>query len=331
MRRVIGTVLLGLGIALAVFAAGLRFYVAPLGTNIPYDLEPSTTLAESPNSTWLSAGADGATVKTGKLISSTDVRPQPVLTRDKLPSDLQGKAVIWDVYSQIKDTDGHLVSGSSTEFALDRKTGSYVQWDGTWVNDGGSATKVSYEGNSYKLPFYTKKQTYLYWDDNAGKASDLYFVRTETIGGLEAYVFEQSYNRVKANVSDDTLTLLSAVVGDGSDKGAAYYSTTRTLWVEPVTGQFLNVRETPHAWYETTTEDGTVKTITMLRGKFEYTEQSKAEALETIKANRDLLQLVSVTLPATTGGAGVVLLIVGIVLLASGRRPQGAHEAPAGA
>jgi len=113
VKRVLGIVFLGLGIALATFAAGLRFYVTPLATNIPYDLDESTSIAEATNGQYINTS--NGTVESGTLRSSTFVVPQPVLTKAKLTGDLIGTAVIWDVYSQIVDADTDtVISASST-------------------------------------------------------------------------------------------------------------------------------------------------------------------------------------------------------------------------
>ena len=325
MKRVLGIVFFGIGIALAVFAAGLRFYVAPLGTNIPYDLAPSTTIAEAKNGKYINT-TNGA-IESATLDSYTYVVPQPVLTRDKLTGDLAGKAVIWDVYSQIKIAgSGEVMQPSSQEIALDRKTGEVLPWDGTWVNSTGTKEKATITGYSYKLPFYAEQITYPYWDDTLGKTLDLKYAATETVSGLEAYRYEQAKVDEKIGWDADQLSLLRAVFGGGT--GDVYYDVTRTIWVEPTTGQFLNVKQSVLLEFR----GGNGSKTTLLSGDFEYTDQTKADAADTIKKNRDQLMLATVTLPAGAGGAGVLLLLVGILLIVLGGKKKTAApaaEAPA--
>lgn len=314
MKRVLGIVVFGVGVALAVFAAGLRFYVTPIATNIPYDLAPSTTVAEARNAVYLNA-ATGRT-ETGTLRSFTYVVPQPVLTRDELEGDLAGSAVIWDVYSQITDPSAdRVVTASTQQIALDRKTGAYAEWDGTTV-DGDSA---SFTGHSYKLPFNAEQKAYPFWDDQLGEAVDIEFVGEEEVSGFTAYRYEHTI--AETEIDYPSLELLQAAFGQGS--GEVYYSNTRTIWVEPVTGQFLNVQEQPNLEFRS----GDVSRV-LLQGDFSYTDQTKAEAANTIGENRDLLLLVSNTLPLGVGAGGVLLILVGVILIATGRSKKSA-EAPA--
>jgi Porin PorA len=316
VKRVLGTVLFGVGVALAVFAAGLRFYVTPIATNIPYDLAPSTTIAEANNATYLSAATGGT--ETGTLRSTTDVVPQPVLTRDELEGDLDGSAVIWDVYSQITDTSsGSVVTASSQEIALDRKTGAYADWDGAWADSGDGQQSASFTGHSYKLPFNAERKAYPFWDDQLGEALDIEFIAVEEVSGLQVYKYEQTI--AETTIEYGSLELLREAFGHGS--GDVYYSNTRTIWVEPVTGQFLDVQEQPKLEFRA----GDVSKI-LLQGNFRYTEQTKAEAANTVSDNRDQILLVSQTLPLAAGGAGVLLLIIGIILIATGR-PEESDEA----
>jgi hypothetical protein len=318
-RRVIGTVLLGLGIALVVLAAGLRFYVYPAATNIPYDLEPSTTIAESRTSTYLSISAAGARIETGTLRSSTYVVPQPVLTKEELTGDLADTAVIWDVYDQVTDTSsGTVVTASSSQVALDRKSGEYAAWDGAWVDSGDGEEAFTGTGLSSKLPFGAEKITYPYWEDTLGREVALDFVSVDKINDLEVYVYEYTVDAQKIAYDEDSKMALSGIFGDG-DGGDVYYSVTRTVWVEPVTGQFLNVRVQNNLEFRDA--NGT-DTVTMLKGDFQYTDEEKADTYAGVKENHDLIVLVSSTLPLAAGGAGAVLLIIGIVLLATGRRTE---------
>jgi hypothetical protein len=314
VKRVLGIVLFGVGVALAVFAAGLRFYVTPTATNIPYDLAPSTTIAEARNATYLNSATGGT--ETGTLRSFTYVVPQPVLTRDELTGDLAGSAVVWDVYSQITDPSAdRVVTASTQQIALDRKSGAYADWDGATV-DGESA---SFTGHSYKLPFNAQQQSYPFWDDQLGEAVDIEFVGEEEVSGLTVYKYEQTIAETEIDYA--SLELLQAAFGRGS--GDVFYSNTRTIWVEPVTGQFLNVQEQPKLEFRA----GDVSRV-LLQGDFSYTDQTKAEAANTVSENRDLLQLVSNTLPIGAGAGGVVLLVIGIILFATAR-PKSSTDAPA--
>jgi hypothetical protein len=317
-------ILLGLGIALAVFAAGLRFYVTPMATNIPYDLEPSTTIAEARNGQYLRVSATGARTETGTLRSITDIVPQPVLTNE-LTGDLAGNAVVWHVYDQLVDpSSDSVVTASSSQIALDRKSGAYAEWDDAWVDAGSGEESVSLTGHAFKLPFFAEQKAYPYWDDTLGEAVDLEFVAVEDVSGLEAYKYEYSIPETELDYDADTVAALSAIVGRGT-AGSVYYTSTRTIWVEPVTGQFLNQAVSTKLEFKA----GSNSAI-MVAGDFEYTDEQKADSLASISSNRDQIMLVSQTLPLAVGGGGLVLIVIGVVLLATGRKNDEA-AAPTGA
>ena len=282
MKRVLGIVLFGVGLALGVFAAGLRFYVTPMATNIPYDLDSSTTVAEARNGVYF----DAATGKpqTGTIASTTYVVPQPKLTNE-LTGDLAGKAVVWDVYSTITDSSsGKLLTESTETLALDRKTGAAIDWEGQSEDT---------DGHNYKLPFNAEQTTYPYWDGQMGKTVDIAYVATEEISGLTAYKYEHAPINAKITFSG-----VSNVD----------YQVARTIWVEPTTGQFLNVKQSIKI---------SLGSTTLLSGDFEYTEDSKTKAADSISTNKSLLDLVSFGLPIGAGAGGLVLIAVGAVLFAT--------------
>ncbi len=322
MKRVLGIVFLGLGIALATFAAGLRFYVTPLATNIPYDLDESTSIAEATNGQFINTS--NGEVENGTLRSSTFVVPQPVLTKEKLTGDLAGTAVIWDVYSQTVDvTSGTVITADMQELALDRKTGAAADWSGAFVDAGEGKEPASFKGHSYKLPFNAEKTSYPFWDDTLGRVNDIDFVAVETVSGMEAYKYEQSIPAEKIPYDQESVELLRLFFGGGS--GDVYYEVTRTIYVEPVTGQFLNVQQSVNVEFR----GGNGTTKTLLKGDFEYTDETKASSAASISENRKLLLLVSNTLPLGGGAGGVVLLVLGIVLIAVGGRRKPPAEAAA--
>jgi hypothetical protein len=320
VKRVLGIVLLGVGIALAVFAAGLRFYVTPIATNIPYDLEPSTTVAEAPDAVYLNVTATGARPESGAVRSTTYVVPQPGLTKSELTGDLAGKAVIWDVYSQIVDSSsGKVVNASMEQIALDRKTGAAAPWDGAFEDSGDGERPVAFEGHSYKLPFNAEQKTYPFWDGTLGTTADLNFVTTEEVSGLEAYKYTQVIPPTRIAYDPATLGALRAALGGGG--GDVYYGVTRTIWVEPVTGQFLNVVQAVDLEFRPPSGNA----VNLLSGTFEYTDETKANAKDTVSSNRMLLMLVSLYLPIGLGAAGLILIAVGIFLILNAtRNPEGA-------
>ncbi len=314
-RRVVGTVLFGLGVLFIVLAVGLRFYVAPAAKNIPYDLEPSTSVVVAKNAKFLQISSSGLSIKTGDLQSTTYVVPQPVITQEKMVGALKDKAVVWDVYSQtINLSDKSLVDASSSEIALDRSTGAAVKWDGAWQNDSnapsGSETKVEFKGHSYKLPFDAEKKSYDFWDGTLGKTFPAAYTAEETVSGMTAYKYVSVITLQQAPLDAASASALQSTFGGDAAGGKVMYSNTRTLWVEPTTGQFLDIREQRHLEYQG--GNGT-KTI-LLDADFRYTEDTKTKTADGVSSNRTLLNLVSLYLPLGLGILGLGLVVFGLVL-----------------
>jgi hypothetical protein len=323
-HRVIGTIMFGLGVLLLVVAVGLRFYVAPTATKIPYDLDRSTSIVEAKNATYLQIDSNGLVIHTGNLHSSTDVVPQPKLTEEKMTGDLKGKAVVWDVYSQTTaDSDGTIIDASTNELAIDRVTGAAAPWAGAWENSSnqekGQETKTNFQGHSYKFPFHTAKKTYPVWDGTLGKTFPANFRAVEKVAGLEVYKFEQVIDLQPAPLDAATGSALAGAFAPGATGGQLYYSNTRTLWIEPVTGQFADVREQRHI--EFVADNGIKQTL--LDADFRYTKDTVKDSTDTIKDNRNLIQTANLYGPIIGGAIGLALIIFGVMLARRSR--TGAH------
>jgi hypothetical protein len=320
-RRVIGTVLFGVGVVLVVLAAGLRFYVAPMATQLPYDLKPSTSLVVAKNATFLVVSASGPSIRTGDLLSTTDVRPQPVITQQQMTGPLEGKAVVWDVYTRTVAVKDKTVVGASTqEIALDRKTGAAADWNGAWENDSnapkGKEPKVKFQGYQYKLPFNTEQVAYPFWDGTLVKTFPAEFKSVETVEGLEAYKFVQVVPLQAAPLDETSGAVLAATYGGGKEGGKLFYGNTRTLLVEPTTGQFLKIREQRHLEYR----GGNGTTTVLLNADFNYADETFQSTVSGVKDNLSQLKLVSVTLPIGAGVLGLVLIIAGLSMVLRTRR-----------
>ncbi len=308
MKRAMGTVLFGLGVLFVVLAVGLPFYVAPRATKLPYDLKKTVSVVEAKDATFLQIKEGNLTVYTNKdLRSTTTVVPQPILT-DELQSQFKDKAVVWDVYTSTARVDnGEKISESSTEIALDRVSGEAFDWDGAWVNDG-TKTTTNFGGLIYKFPFHTEKKDYKFWDDYMGKtAPPMKFVAVDSIQGVQVYRFQQVIPWVDTHTADSDVKTLLSVFAPKATSGAVWYQNTRTVWVEPVTGAFLNVREQR----EQELRDDTGGKTTLLKADFQYDKPTQDNSVKTAKDNKTLIEGVSLWGPIGLGVLGLILLIVG--------------------
>jgi hypothetical protein len=322
VKRVAGTILFGLGVLFVVLAVGLPFYVAPAATKLPYDLKRSTSVVEAKNATFLQLkGGSPPTVYTNKdLRSTTTVVPQPILT-EQLQKEFKDNAVVWDVYSSTARADnGEKISESVTEIALDRVSGVPVDWSGAWVNDG-TKTTTKFAGQIYKFPFDTQKKDYKFWDGEMGASAPVAkFEAVESIGGVEVYRFKQVIPWYKTATDKGSVDYLLSNFAPKATSGDVWYQNTRTLWVEPVTGAFLNVREQR----EQELRDDTGGKTTLLRADFSYTKETQDNSVKSAKDNKFQLQLVSLWGPIVLGVLGLILIIVG-AMMARSRHYQGEH------
>ncbi|MGW5561010.1 porin PorA family protein [Micromonospora sp. NPDC003944] len=325
MKLRVGAALFGLGVLLLVFAAGLPFYVAPAVTKLPYDLEPTTSVAEAKNARFLKITATGSSVSIevpqADLVSSVEVIPQPDDTKDRLPKDLKGDAVIWDVYQTVRRTDNQdVVSQYSTELALDRISGAAASWKEQWLNetgaDGTPVGNVKYSGQIYKFPFGTDKRDYQVFDRDLKRALPAKFVGTEKVKGIEAYRFEQRIENEVLATPESSIQTLVGKFAPGATSGQVVYSNIRTLWVDPVTGSYVNVREQQHKELRPNTGTPTV----LLDADFNYTDDTVSRSVETVKDNRFKIGLISFWGPIVAGVLGLIAVVFGVWLVT---RPEG--------
>ncbi|MBM0205496.1 DUF3068 domain-containing protein [Micromonospora sp. STR1s_5] len=333
MKLRVGAALFGLGVLLLVFAAGLPFYVAPAVTKLPYDLEPTTSVAEAKNAKFLKITrvGDSATIEVqqGDLTSNVEVIPQPDDTRDRLPEDLKGDAVIWDVYQTVRRTDSPevVVSQYSTELALDRISGAAASWKEQWLNetgaDGTPVGNVKYSGQIYKFPFGTDKRDYQIFDRDLKRATPAKFVGTEKIKGIEAYRFEQRIENEVLATPESSLQTLVGKFAPGATSGQIVYSNIRTVWVDPVTGSYVNVREQQHKELRPNTGTPTV----LLDADFNYNDDTVSRSVETVKDNRFKIGLISFWGPIVAGVLGLIAVVFGVWLVTRSEGGTARHRA----
>jgi hypothetical protein len=319
--RVTGAVLFGLGVLALVFAAGLAFIVGPRVERLPYDLDRTETVAEAPNATFLQITKGVAEVKQGDLRSTITVQPDTRETA-KLEGDLDGEAVVWLVGQKVINIDNNdLISAYSTALALDRKTAAAQPWDGQWLDTGNNRESVRYSGQIYKFPFGTEKKTYQIFDRDINATQPANFIKTEEINGLETYQFTQEIRGGRQEVPNDRLQVLLSQLVPGATAGEIVYNNTRTVWVEPTTGQYIKVQEKQ----EKTLVGNNGQSAKILDAVFTYTDDTIARNVDTASSNRQQLQIVKLWGPIGLLVIGLILVVVGLMLAT--RRGRGRHAA----
>jgi hypothetical protein len=323
--RAVSAVLLGVGVVAVVFAAGLAFVVGPRVAQLPYDLEPTQSVAEAPNATFLQITNGEVAINKGTLRSTIRVQPDKKATA-ALTGDLDGSAAVWLVGQDVVRTDNNeRVSAYSTSLAVDRKTAAAVPWDGQWLDTGGNREHVEYTGQIYKFPFGTEKKDYQIFDRDVLGTQPAKFVKTEEINGLETYQFTQEIREARQQLPADRMQVVLGALAAGATSGEIVYDNTRTVWVEPTTGQYIKVQEVQHK----NLLANTGQSVTILDATFTYTDDTIKKSADTAGDNRQMLMLVKLWGPLVLLLIGV-LLIGAALLLARRRRPatQTAARAP---
>lgn len=334
MKLRVSVALFGLGVLLLVFAVGLPLYVAPAISRLPYDLKPTTLVAEAPNARFLQIAADGESVTVevprATLQSTIEVLPQPGETKDRLPEQLKGDAVIWDVYQTVVRSDTQdPITAYSTQLALYRVSGAAAPWDDQWLkqddSEGTPTGNVEYSGLTYKFPFGAEKKDYPVFDRDLKEALPATFVGTETVEGVDVYRYEQRIEDRVLDTPEESLQVLLSTFAPGSTTGEIVYNNTRTYWVDPVTGAYVDVREQQRKELRPDVGSSTV----LLDADFNYTDDTVQNSVETVKTNRLKIGLARLWGPIAAAVLGLIALVVGLRLFLQVGGTTGRHSAAA--
>ncbi|MEH1169801.1 DUF3068 domain-containing protein [Micromonospora sp. CPCC 205539] len=309
-HRAIGAVLFGGGVLLLALAAGLVFVVKPAMTKLPYDLEASTSVAEAKGATFLHITNGNIAIRQGDLKSTVLVTPNREETA-KLSGDLEGDTVVWTVGQTVDRTETkELVNAYGTALALDRVSGAAANWDGQYLDDTGTREKVTYAGQVYKFPFNTEKRSYDVFDRDLRKALPAEFKGTEDVDGLEAYRFEQVITDQQLNLATDRVALLVGALTPGATQGKVVYSNTRTLWVDPVTGSYVKVREVQSK--SLVPDVGTP--VSLLNADFVYNDATVKASVKRANESRGQLTILGVYAPIGVAVLGLLLIVAGLLV-----------------
>jgi hypothetical protein len=307
MRRGLGLVLIGLGVALLVLAPMLKFYAVPKLAVAPLDLDPSSPSRNA-----------GVAVKLLDIATFTERTNVPLTSLRYTKADVAasqaagGNIGVYESFSRVNDADGTLVTAGTERYAFDRttnilNTGSGANIDGTPMTEEMIANDAIMP---LKLPFFVDKNaTYNYFDTSLLKGAPVAFVEETTIDGLTVYKFEGKIEPTQIGEQEG----IAALVGsdDPEFKAPRYYSNLRTLYVEPLTGQVVNGIEDQLQTLRG--PDGTDQ-ITIIEGVIGFTDEEIAESVAEAKDNSAKIKLVAQTLPLVSLVLGLVLLVVGILL-----------------
>ncbi len=320
MKRAIGLILVGLGVFLLVLAALLRFTVVPAVAKAPLSPGENTNGVTQTDQSGVAAKLfDPAT-----LTERTDV-PLKVtrFTRGDVPASQTEEAksqdlAVYDTFQRVEDNAGVVVLADTARFAFNRVTSEMVNCCGANL-DG---ENVDMSGIvPLKFPMFTQQQTYPYFDSSLNESVDAVFQGAEEVEGLPTYKFLVTVEPTQTG----TIEVPGDLVGSPLPNFVAprYYSNILTLWVEPTTGAII--KGTSDQLQTLRGPDGTDK-VTILDAVIGTDPAQVTKGVDEIRPLSSLIGLLNTTAPLVGAILGIILLVVGILLLATGRQQRGTHS-----
>lgn len=315
MKRGLGIVAVGLGVFLFILAGLLRFTVVPSVAQAPLSPGDGTGGVVQTDQSGVAAKLfDPATLTERTDVPLTATR----FTRGDVPASQTPEALadglaIYESFLRVEDNTGTVVTASTLRVAFNRVTSELSNCCG--ANFDGN--EIEFIGiNPLKFPMFTKPQDYNYFDSTIEEAVPITYVGTEDLEGLSVYRFEQTLEARRIGELE--------VPGDLVDwplptyRAPRFYANERVLWVEPTTGAIVKGEERQLQTLQG--PDGTDK-ITVIDAVIGTTADEVSEAIDSAGSLSRTINLLNSTVPLIAGIAGIVLLIVGIILVAtSGRR-----------
>jgi hypothetical protein len=317
MRKIIGLVMLGLGMFMLVASPLLHYYAYPKLAKVPLD-QSSKIVSQGQGMSVFYAGQ--LKVKDNLTLTSTRF-----IKADQAAQTKQGGNVaVWDSFVRSTDANGLVLDATLQKVALDRTTAIAVNCCGTY-----SATSekpedrkaVQYKGLVFKFPMNTQKQTYDWWDNTLKATVPAKFLRTETLRGLESYVFQE----VIPPTTTGTQEIPGALIGKkGNVSVDNVYENTRTLWVEPNTGLILKGQEQLNTRFQNGGQD----VLTLQKGTIGYDDATVRANIKDGTDKGGQLKAIRVTLPLILLALGLILVGTGAFLAWSGSKVKASPTRP---
>jgi hypothetical protein len=318
MRRIVGLVLVALGVALIALAIALPTYVYPRVAKVPV----------SPD-TYLRAVGTGITVLLPRSIEDggtqiytdqTVINERSVVgeVRDGAPAPGEGEAFYRVEFRVEVEGKGLLQAyiegaGFDADTGLaNNKGGDYLITDPT--DEVGQS--IEHEGLIFKFPFGTERKDYPFWDVNIKQAMTARFDGTEKIEGLQTYRFVQNIPDTVIG-QEDVPGPLIGIPDQPSVKADRVYATVRTLWVDPYTGALIKGQEQVN---QRLIANG--KTAPIIFGKIGWDDETVKRNVEEYGESAAGLRFVTRIGPIAGWILGPIFLLVGLTLLAVSRRRE---------
>jgi len=310
MRRVVWSVLTGLGVFFIVLALLSRFFVPGQAIKFPLNEYSKTTL-QANNASYFSPKS--VTEVSGATLQATNTTKGDVATAKSIGSN---KVAVWQTFSAVEDITNHMpvsIPAEGNSLAFDRRTGVLVPASSNSVD--GKPFTVSGQVQGPLFPMSTQKKDYQVFDTTLLKPVTFHYTGNSTTGGVSTYVFTGNASSQQIG----TESLPGALVGmtQSAVTLPEFYSANVTYYVDPVTGVPLAVNQNVR---ETLQDSSGTTRLVLLQADFKTTLASILSNVSTDKSGTTKINVLNVIVPIVAGLLGIILVIVGLVL--SRLRPE---------
>lgn len=305
MRRLIGPVLVGVGVFLVVAAALVRFYAYPTLARVP-DGYSSETNFEAKAAEIFNSDPEVLAPEVHDLVITSR-------TSEDTEADAPDGVTVWANVVTTDKADGGNFQRSTERAAFDEVSGAGVDCDScdTWIErvEGDDVVRdpTVFEGQIYKFPFGTEKRDYDVWDGAVGEAVTATYEGEEEIEGLTVYKFVQPVDPTVV----ETREVPGIVFGSEEQvvQAEMVYQMTRTFYVEPNTGS--PVHRVEERVQELVHDDVRVPAFV---GTVQYTDDEVEQTVDDIDGKAMLLAGSQLLYPLLMLVLGLVLIGLGMVI-----------------
>jgi len=318
MRKIVGPVLLGLGVALIALAIAMPTYVYPRIAKAPADPD-QFIVAEGKGLSVLLAQAEsdgGIRQLTNQNVTVTR-RVRGEVRTDAPRAEDSNRFYRLAFRTEVAGQRNGLLTAYVEGGSFDGKTGLSNNCCGDYLSTDPTdlvGEPIRHEGILYKFPFDTQKKSYPFWDVNVKKAITAKYDGTETLDGLKTYRFVQPINDVVISQEEVPGSLLT-LPDQPSVKADRLYSTKRTLWVEPRTGAIIKGSETVN---QRLVFNG--KQAPVIQGTITYNDATVKANVDEYAGSARGLWVVTTIGPIVGWILGLLLTLIGLVLVLRGNR-----------
>jgi hypothetical protein len=183
------------------------------------------------------------------------------------------------------------------------------------LTDPAATQPVDHQGLFFKFPFDVQKKTYQWWDGDLGKATNIEFVRQETLEGVTTYLFRQTIPKAQTTQREVPRALFGDTAS-GNVQANVMYGNVRTLWIEPNTGVLIKGQEE----VEKSLQAADYPELFTTKGTIAYSSATVKKNAEDWGTKGRLLGFINGPLTFLGVGLGVLLIALGLFLtLGAGR------------